>query len=245
MGIATQPANMKQPVIVTRAAKNISAQLDAHLKEVAESWRSYKRLHDRDTATLLVQLALSAIPRGSGRIAEWLGPAYFDEELPITAGSEVRILRHDDSASFRNGYRYSKILNATVNVVGNNYAEVTVRERFGLKVVITNRAGEEQVLQCGQLRRCEHNPHRDRDDPSVSAKYHAYNRKNAERVQVGTIVEYLCVDEWVSARVERLIRGANYENVVYTVAKERLINVASVKLSPRTVRRARQHNKLW
>lgn len=193
----------------------------------------------------MVQLALSAIPRGTGRVAEWLGPAYFDEELPITAGSTVRILRQDDPASFRNPYRYSKLLNATVNVVGNKYAEVTVRERFGLKVVITNRAGEEQVLQCGQLRRCEHNPHRDRDDPSVSAKYHAYNRKNAKRVQVGTIVEYLCVDEWVRARVERLIRGANYENVVYTVAKERLINVASVKLSPRTVRRARQHNKLW
>ena len=76
----------------THKPKNISSELDNFLREVAKSWRTLRRSNDRDTATLMLQLALVSIPRRSGRVAEWLGPAYFDEELPITRGCQVRIL---------------------------------------------------------------------------------------------------------------------------------------------------------
>ena len=132
-----------------------------------------------------------------------------------------------------------------VTLVGNDFAEVSVREKFGLKVVIKNRAGEEQVLHCGELKCCTLNPHTKRNDPSVSALYHTWNRKQVQRLQVGSAVEHMCDEKWVTARVVRLIRGANPQDVVYTVAKERLINGKSIKLSPRTVRWARDQNKLW
>ena len=229
----------------THQPKNISSDLDKYLREVAKSWRTLRRSNDRDTATLMLQVALASIPRRSGRVSEWLGPAYFDEELPISQGCQVRILRDADHAKFRNAYKYTKLVSGNVTLVGTNFAEVSVRERFGLKVVIKNRAGEEQVLHCGELKCCALNPHANRNDPSVSALYHAWNRKQVQRLQVGSTVEHMCDQKWITARVVRVIRGANAQDVVYTVAKERLINSKSIKLSPRTVRWARDQNKLW
>lgn len=250
---------------------------------MAVSWRTYKRNNDRHTATLLVQLALSAIPRGSGylsfltthtpfhaaltphytpvtpsprtltitascltgKVAEWLGPAYFNEELPVSPGGEARILRVNDKAGFRNAYKYSKLVSGSVNLVGNTYSEVSVMEKFGPKFVIRNGAGKEQVLCAGELRRCKLNPHIKRDDPSVSKHYHVWNRKACQRIQVGTFVEYIHENVWVKAPVVRIVRGPNFEKVVYTVRNDRVLNAKSVKLSPRTVRWARKQNKLW
>ena len=235
----------KQPKKSTKQPKNISSDLDMYLREVAKSWRTLRRKNDRDMATLLLQLALASIPKRSGRVSEWLGPSYFDEELPITRGCQVRILREADPAKFRNAYKYTKIVGGNVNLVGTDFAEVSVREKFGLKVVIKNRAGEEQVLHCGELKQCAFNPHKKRNDPSVSALYHAWNRKQVQRLQVGSTIEHMCDKKWVTARIVRVVRGANPRDVVYTVAKERLINAKSIKLSSRTVKWARDQNKLW
>ena len=112
-------------------------------------------------------------------------------------------------------------------------------------MVIRNRKGEEQVLQCGELYRCCDNPHRKRDDPSVSKAYHKWNRQQVKRIHVGTTVKYKCDDEWVTTKVLRVIRGANAQDIVYTVPKTRLINALSVKLTARVARRARKQNKLW
>jgi len=226
-------------------AKRMTPELDHFIKETAKTWRTARRANDLHTATLILQVVVSAIPHKSGRVAEWLGPTYFDEEVPLVTGCPVRILREQDKVTFRNPYKYSALVRGKVNVVGNDYCEISVREKFGLKVVIRNREGAEQVLSCGELRRNALNPHKNRDDPAVSLKYHTYNRKHTQRVQVGTAVEYMTDKGWVKTKVLRLIRGENCKDVVYTVSKDRVINSLSVKLSPRAVKRARHHNKLW
>ena len=72
----------------------------------------------------------------SGRVTEWLGPSYFNEEVPIVAGCPVRIMRDKDPAAFRNTYKYSNMVRGTVTVVGADYSEVSVEESFGLKVTL-------------------------------------------------------------------------------------------------------------
>ena len=164
----------------------ICEDLDIFLKDVADSWRTSMRAKDRHRANTILQLALAAIPRRSGRVTKWLGPSYFDEVLPIVAGARVRILRGSDPATFRNAYKTTRLIKATVNIVGAEDVEVTVREKFGLRVVIRNTTGAEQVLECGQLRRFVNNPHtsrKSRDDPFTTQLYHAWNGKQVGRIK--------------------------------------------------------------
>ena len=94
----------------------ICKDLDIFLKDVADSWRTSMRAKDRHRADTILQLALTAIPRRSGRVTKWLGPSYFDEVLPIVAGARVRILRGRDPATFRNAYKKTSLIEATANM---------------------------------------------------------------------------------------------------------------------------------
>jgi hypothetical protein len=221
------------------------------LEELASSWRKAVRSNDKQTANTIVQLALTALPRrrGRGRVAEWLGPRFFDDVVPIKRGCRVRILTGKDDAGFRNAYSSTNLVLGTVNLVGADEAEVTVREKFGLHVVILDKDGEEQVLRLEQLKRCEFNPHTKRDDPSVSAQFHDWNRRQIQqgpkRIHVGTTIKYMCNNEWTAARVVRLIRGNNSRDITFTVPKKRLIHDQSVKLTEKKIKWIRKQNKLW
>ena len=85
----------------------IDAHTDKFLSEMGTSWRQARRNNDRDGAARILQITLKAIPRGTGRVSDWLGPKYFDEVKPITTGCRVRILRETDPAKFRNLYENS------------------------------------------------------------------------------------------------------------------------------------------
>ena len=94
-----------------RRPQGISNDLDSLLKEMATAWRSATRSFERDAAARLLQMTLLAIPRRRGRVFEWLGPHYFDEELPVELGSAIRYLGTKDPAKFRNDYRNSSLGN--------------------------------------------------------------------------------------------------------------------------------------
>ena len=212
---------------------------------MGHSWRTSMRAKDRHTANKILQIALTAIPPRSGRVTKWLGPSYFNEVLPILCGERVRILRGKDPAKFRNTYKTTSLVTGTTSVVGVEGVEVTVREKFGLRVVIRNSAGVEQVLECGQLRRCVDNPHKRRGDPFTSLAYHAWNAKQVTRIQDGTAIEYMCDNVWMKTRVLRVIRGHNDKDMSYTLPKKRVIHCQSVQLSEKKIRWARKQNKLW
>lgn len=203
------------------------------------------RAKDRHTANTILQIVLTAIPAHSGRVTQWLGPSYFNEVLPLIAGEQVRILRGSDPAKFRNAHNKTGLVRGTITVVGTEDVEVTVREKFGLRVMIRNSVGAEQVLECGQLRQCVANPHTNRDDPSTSLRYHAWNARQVTRIQDGTAIEYMCNKAWVKTRALRLIRGHNAKDMSYTLPKDRVIHCQSVQLSAKKIRWARKENKLW
>ena len=54
--------------------KQVTAELDVVLKELAGAWRTAFRDHDRDLSARLLQLALKTIPPRSSRVTQWLGP---------------------------------------------------------------------------------------------------------------------------------------------------------------------------
>ena len=54
--------------------KQITAELDACLKELGVAWRTAFREHDRDLSARLLQLTLKTIPPRSRRVSDWLGP---------------------------------------------------------------------------------------------------------------------------------------------------------------------------
>ena len=117
----------------------VSTDIDNFLKQVAPSWRHAMKHHNRIFADKLLQISLKAIPPRSGtwvfvldavpsppdpnhtyvyahthvllsgRVAEWIGPKYFDQMTEITAGCPVRVMRADDNANFRNGYESSNM----------------------------------------------------------------------------------------------------------------------------------------
>jgi len=82
----------------------VSAELDSLLKELATSWRSAFRDKDRHSADRLLQITLKAIPERTGRVSDWLGPKYFNAEVPVELGSHIRLLKSTDEAQFRNAY---------------------------------------------------------------------------------------------------------------------------------------------
>jgi len=82
----------------------ICAELDSLLEEMAISWRSAFRDHDRTAANRLLQMTVTAVPTRTGRVSDWLGPKYFNEEVPVKLGSPIRLLKTEDKAKFRNGF---------------------------------------------------------------------------------------------------------------------------------------------
>jgi hypothetical protein len=90
----------------------VSDDLDKLLKEMATAWRSATRNYERDAAARLLQMTVLAIPKRKvkGRVSEWLGPSYFNEELPVERGSAVRCLSTTNHrVKFRNDYRHSTL----------------------------------------------------------------------------------------------------------------------------------------
>ena len=85
----------------------IGVHTDKFLSEMGTSWRQARRNNDRDGAARILQISLKAIPKGTGRVSDWLGPKFFDEVKPITTGCRVRILRESDHSKFRNVYKNS------------------------------------------------------------------------------------------------------------------------------------------
>ena len=82
----------------------VSVELDSLLKEMATSWRSAFRDKDRHTAHSLLQITLKAIPQRTGRVSDWLGPKYFDAEVPVERDCHIRLLKNTKWAKFRNAY---------------------------------------------------------------------------------------------------------------------------------------------
>ena len=82
----------------------ICVELDSLLQELAKSWRSAFRNHDRPSANRLLQMTVASIPARTGRVSDWLGPKYFNEEVKVVLGSPIRLLKSSDTAKFRNGF---------------------------------------------------------------------------------------------------------------------------------------------
>ena len=71
---------------------------DKFLSEMAQSWRQARRNMDRSSAAIILQMTLKGIPKGHGRVSDWLGSKYFDEVKTITSGCRVRVLSPRDHA---------------------------------------------------------------------------------------------------------------------------------------------------
>ena len=117
-------------------------------------------------------------------------------------------------------------------------------ENWGLRVVVADNTGKEHVVWGQELERCRNNPH-NRDDPYQSKKYHAHNRKTLHKVKAGTVVNYPNGNEYVKAKVIRVIRSGCYQRVRYTVPRSRCIHHDSVRVTKRMIERARRDNRLW
>ena len=231
----------------TKTHRKLTPDLDNLLKELSSMWRVAIRSNDRETADRVLQIALKAIPRRTGRVSDWLGPDYFNEEdVPLVIGSRVRVLCPHDHAGFRNRYKYSQLIKGTVRLVGEEFVEVEVNENFGLRVVIRGEDGNERVLRSSELRQCEYNPIVVKD-PYSARLHRKWNRKQVQRLQVGTIIEYrpTSKSKWVSTRVMRVLRTGDMRRMVYTISKHRVLHSDSVKLSADVIKRARRDNKLW
>ena len=102
----------KKPI--RRRLFGIGPELKSFLHEMGKEWRTAFRNYDRAAADTLLQCTLKAIPKRSGYVAQWLGPEIFNEELPVSPGSPVRILEPQKKSTcnpvrFRNGYQHSKL----------------------------------------------------------------------------------------------------------------------------------------
>ena len=81
------------------------------LKEMAASWQHARRNYDRDGAARILQMTLKGIPKGTGRVSDWLGPAYFNDIRAVESGCRVRVLRDSDVAKYRNDFEHSTLGN--------------------------------------------------------------------------------------------------------------------------------------
>ena len=216
------------------------------LQEMGKSWRAAMRENDRGFASRILQVSLRSIPeRRSGRVRDWL-PKYFNEDVDLIPFCHVRILGLNDPASFRNRYRRSKVITGQVTLIGESDVEVIVKEDFGLQVVVNNDDGTERVLNLIELKRCELNPHKV-NNPRGAALHHKWNKTQARRIQTGSLVEHLDASgkKWVQSRVVRVVKGNNIRFMVYTVPREKVVHVDSVRLTEKVIKLASSRNKLW
>ena len=156
------------------------------------------------------------------------------------------------------------IVNGTTGAVGKTTLQVTVDENFGPRYVVRGRDGKEHVVWGKDLRRCndpnDANPST-RQGPYESLQHNKWNRNKLRKVKAGSVVEHRvnpvvvpptgCVaiknkkDEWVKTKVLRVIRSGSSQKVLYSVPVGRCIHHESVKLTRRTLTRARRDNRLW
>jgi len=200
----------------------VCPELDSLLQDMAKSWRSAFRNQDRPAADRLLQMTVACIPSRRGRVSDWLGPHYFNEEVEVVSSSPIRLLKATDTAKFRNGYTNTTLVQGVVTKLGISECEIEVRENWGLRVVVINQTGAEQVVWGQELERCSKNPH-NRDDPYSARNYHKYNQRELQGVKPGTVVAYPCGNEYIKSKVVRVVRAGNWQRVLYTVSRKRYL----------------------
>ena len=131
-----------------------------------------------------------------------------------------------------------------VKLFGQSECEIEVRENWGLKVVVKDKAGNDHVVWGMELERCSKNPHK-RDDPFESERLHAYNRAQLKSMSEGTVVSYPCGNEYQQTKVMRVVRAGCFQRVRYTVPLSRCIHEQSVKVTKKLIESARKDNRLW
>ena len=155
------------------------------------------------------------------------------------------------------------VVSGTVIVMGAETNLITVRENWGLRVVIRSPTdGSEQIVWGKDLRRCSENPHT-RVDPYGTRDHNKWNRDKLRKVKKGTVVEHLvyksaaapagcakvkdmdAVGTYVQSQVIRVIRAGCWRDVEYSVGADRCIHDRSVKVTKRMLTRARKDNRLW
>ena len=251
------------------------------LSDMAASWKQARRNHDREAAARILQITLKGIPKGTGRVSDWLGPMYFNDVRPVQSGCRVRVLKTSDNAKFRNDFANTTLgklsltvaldlartltltlthtVNAIVGAAGSSQTQITVRENWGMRVVVQGEDGKEQILWAKHARCCNTNPH-SVQDPYDAYAHNKWNRAALRKVTVGTVVRHLrkaqsvpptgCAPDnstsvWETSIVVRVIRSGSHQYVNYSVAAERCIHHQSVRLSKRMISRARRDNRLW
>ena len=148
-------------------------------------------------------------------------------------------------------------MNGIVGAKGTDKVQITVRENWGLRVVVRGAGGAEQGLWGKNLKRCQDNEH------GLSTPYDSYEHNKRNRfllrgVKVGTVVQHRnnvasvpptgCAPgksstAWETSRVLRVIRAGSHQYVNYTQPAERCIHHLSVRLSARMLSRARRDNR--
>jgi len=216
----------------------------------------------------------------AGRVSDWLGPKYFNDDVDLTSGCRVRLLKQTDKAKFRNSYEHTclgmscvsayththmtthvstpaqyahvRVVQGTAKHIGSDELELTVRQNWGLRVVVRTAQGAEKVCWGHELHRCSDNPHSVLD-PYGAHEYHKWNRKKLRKLKAGSIVQYHLPPKpgvrdtsvWVQVNVLRTVRGGCWQNVKYSVQKWRCLHELSVRLTKRMIERARRDNRLW
>ena len=200
----------------------VCTELDSLLQDMAKSWRSAFRNQDRAAADRLLQMTVACIPSRRGRVSDWLGPRYFNAEVEVVTSSPIRLLKATDTAKFRNGYTNSSLVEGLVTKLGTSECEIEVRENWGVRVVVINQTGAEEVVWGQELERCSKNPH-NREDPYSARNHHKYNQRVLQGVKPGTVVAYPCGNEYIKSKVVRVIRAGNWQRVLYTVSRNRYL----------------------
>ena len=137
------------------------------------------------------------------------------------------------------------VVEGVVKLLGQSECEIEVRENWGLKVVVKDKAGNDHVVWGMELERCSKNPHK-RDDPYESERFHAYNRAQLKSMSEGTVVSYPCGNEYQQTKVMRIVRAGCVQRVRYTVPLSRcIIHKQSVKVTKKLIESARKDNRLW
>ena len=128
--------------------------------------------------------------------------------------------------------------------LGQSECEIEVRENWGIRVVVNDKDGKEKVVWGQELRRCSSNKH-NRADPYEARSYHHINRRLLKDVKLGTVVEYPVGQEYVKAKVKRIVRAGSWQRVRYSVSLSRCLHGESVRVTKKMIERARRDNRLW
>ena len=136
------------------------------------------------------------------------------------------------------------VVTGEVTKLGQSECEIEVRENWGIRVVVNDVDGKEKVVWGQELKRCSSNK-LSRDDPYEASSYHKVNRSLLKGVKVGSVVEYPVGQEYIGAKVKRIVRAGNWQRVLYSVPLSRCLHERSVRCTKKMIERARRDNRLW